>query len=84
MSDEHIDLRDRFAIAALPACIEWLRLSGRDELIGDGEPEHAQPVLPDGEIGMDEPSAAASAAYLFADAMLARKRATDSHRLRDL
>ncbi len=62
-------LRDHFAMAALPGCIIWQQKRGRDELLGDGEPKHAQPHLP-GDPDAGDLHAVAEAAYLFADAML--------------
>lgn len=66
---QHLTLRDQLALSALPACITWRRHHGRDELIGDGEPAHAQPSLPMDPSDSDL-SAVANAAYLFADAMI--------------
>jgi hypothetical protein len=69
--NKSMTLRDQFALQALPSCILWLREHQRDRLLLDGEPDHAQPVLPCQWDEEDEdPIEVAEAAYLFADAMI--------------
>lgn len=65
-----VELRDRFAIAALPACIEWQIKKGHADLKEDGEP-YPVPFLPSPEHDQgEEVNPVAVAAYLFADAMI--------------
>lgn len=68
-----MSLRDWFAGQALGACIQWAQARGKDELMEDNQPVHAEPCMPDGDAGRDGTEDAARAAYLFADAMLAAR-----------
>lgn len=70
-----LSLRDQFAMAALPACIDMQRRDTREQLEIDERNDAIEPGLPfDAED--DSLSEVATAAYLFADAMLKARTAS--------